>query len=385
MKAETTLSSYAPALLPAIESEEQSAGLLAQEYAAWKNLFQAQPAMVQRYLLGQGLALAEMLLQNRRTVRFALPERVLIDGLAGEALVPLNLRDQYVGQIINRLKCDGIFRAVCSRLDQLQAAGNPAVAVAAGLLRYITAVTLVRDMLPGGRMVRYQYIEGDDIPTLPVVDEQTMAPAVVSATDAIAESRANHVDVERELLTVPYVAAARRFFLPQWVALDDDDQLLVGSIAEAEGHLASMRQYVNVLNIAIHLAPYLAADEQYQQKRYGMLGQLTNQGRALARYEMREMIDIIRRRVAEDNLNRGLRLSLPYFDDRELVIKSYELNVIPSGKVLFIPAFVVLAARMGRETVEKDPRLNRSTRKHLQAELQMLETAFHIKTNKASF
>ncbi len=386
MKAETILSSYAPPFPALVRDGEQPVSLLSQEYTSWANLFQTQPAMVQRYLLGQGLALAEILLQNRKTVRFALPERVLIDGLTGEALVPPGVRDQNVGQIINRLRRDGIYQAVRARLDELQTVGTPAVFVAAGLLRYITAVTLVHDLLPAGRMVRYQYGEGDDIPTLPVEDERadsTAAPAVVSVTDAIAEDRSSHVDVEREQLTVPYVAAARRFFLPQWVALDDDDQLLTGSIAEAEAHLASMRQYMNVLNIAINLAPYLAADEQYQQKRYGMLGQLTNQGRALARYETREIIEIIRQRAVANSLNRGLRLSLPYFDDRDLMTRSFELDVIPAGKVLFVPAFVVLAARRGRETVEKDARLNRSTRKHLQAQLQMIEAAFRIKTDKA--
>lgn len=378
MKAETTLTSYATPLSPVIGIEEQPTGLLAQEYASWQNLFQAQAAMVQHYLLGQGLALAEMLLQNRNTVRFALPERVLIGGAGKETPVPPGLRDQIVRQTIFRIKRENIYWAVCLRLDELEAAANPAAATAAGLLRYITAVTMVHDLLPAGRKVRYQYGPGDDVPTLPVNDGHQTAPAVVSDRDAIVGDRSGHADMEREQLTVPYVAAARHFYLPQWVALGADDQLLVSSIAEAEAQVASMQGYVNVLDIAIHLAPYLAADEQYQQKRYGILGQLTNQGRALARCETREMIEIIRQRAAANSLNRGLRLSLPYFDDQAMKMMSLDFTVIPFGRVMFVPAFVVLAVRKERAKVDQDRRLNRSTRNHLLDELNMLEKAFKL-------
>ena len=51
-----------------------------------------------------------------------------------------------------------------------------------------------------------------------------------------------------------------------------------------------MQRFLCVLHAAVSLAPYIVADEEYQRKRYGMLGQLVNQGRALARYETREII-----------------------------------------------------------------------------------------------
>ncbi len=56
-------------------------------------------------------------------------------------------------------------------------------------------------------------------------------------------------------------------------------------------------------------------------------------------------------------------------------MKSHDFDVIPAGRVMFVPGFVVLAARRNR------PRWNRipawpSTRKHLLAELHMLATAF---------
>ena len=97
---------------------------------------------------------------------------------------------------------------------------------------------------------------------------------------------------------MPYVEAARRFYLPQWVAFDDEGHLLVGSVNEAEADIASMQRYLSVLHAAVGLAPYMVADEEYQRKRYGILGQLVNQGRALARYEVEEIIQTIQRRAS---------------------------------------------------------------------------------------
>jgi hypothetical protein len=43
---------------------------------------------------------------------------------------------------------------------------------------------------------------------------------------------------------------------------------------------------------------------------------------------------------------------------------------------MFVPAFVVRAARMEQAKVVQDTRLNYSTRQHLLAELRVLEGAF---------
>jgi hypothetical protein len=219
-------------------------------------------------------------------------------------------------------------------------------------------------------------VEGEEIPTLPVEENVETASALTASTDAIAEEATESQEAERGELLVPYVPAARRFFLPQWVAFDQQDQLLVGSANEAETYIFSMQRYLKILHAAVSLAPYMVADEAYQRKRYGMLGQLINQGRALARYETREIIATIRRRKAANDLNRGLSLSLPFFDDQDLEVKSHDMDVIPAGRVMFVPGFVVLAARREQAKVDQDTRLSRSTRKHLLNELQMLASAF---------
>jgi hypothetical protein len=124
------------------------------------------------------------------------------------------------------------------------------------------------------------------------------------------------------------------------------------------------------------LSPYMVADEEYQQKRYGMLGQLVNQGRALAVFETNEIIRTIKRRATAHDLNRGLSLSLPYVDDQELLMRTHDFEIIPSGRIMFVPAFVVRAAREEQAKVAQDTRLSPSTRKHLLGELHTLEQAF---------
>jgi hypothetical protein len=133
---------------------------------------------------------------------------------------------------------------------------------------------------------------------------------------------------------------------------------------------------MEVLFLAVALAPYVSADAEYASKRYGMLGQLVNQGRAQAIFQVKEMICRIKERAEAGSLNRGLRLSLPYFDDQELKIKSSEFEVIPSGRIMFVPAFVVRAVRQEEVKVSQDTRYNPSTRKHLLYLLDLLEKAF---------
>jgi hypothetical protein len=107
-----------------------------------------------------------------------------------------------------------------------------------------------------------------------------------------------------------------------------------------------------------------------------MLGQLINQGRAFARYQVHQTISTIQRRALAQELNRGLSLSLPYFDDQALKLKTYPFVVIPAGRIMFVPAFVVRAAREEAVKVAQDTRLSPSTRKHLLSELAMLEENF---------
>ena len=67
---------------------------------------------------------------------------------------------------------------------------------------------------------------------------------------------------------------------------------------------------------------------------------------------------------------------MPYFDDQALKLKVYPFVVIPAGRIMFVPAFVVRAVRDEAVKVAQDTRLSPSTRKHLLAELTLLEENF---------
>jgi hypothetical protein len=342
---------------------------LQQEYENQKTLFGSQPAIVQRFLEGQAQFIAQALITKTAQVRFSLPNRIVIQvGQVEEVLIPETERQIRVGSFLqNHLR-----EALMHRLNELEKSNDQAIAVSVGLLRYAAAMHMIHDLLPAGRRVMYRPCDDEQIPTIPV-DDHTPESAITQASDAIVEegSRDNRGDVQ-----TPFVPAARKFFLPQWVAFDDQGKLLVGSVKEAEAHIQSMQRYVMILHRALSLAPYISTNEEYQRKRYGILGQLINQGRALANFKTNEIISEIKGRVEKQSLNRGLSITLPYFDDQTLEMQTSNLEIIPAGRIMFLPVFVVRASRGEQVKAAQDTRLNVSTRKHLLTQLKNLETAF---------
>lgn len=345
-------------------------------YQENRTLFEAQPAIVQRFLEAQAASLAQAFVDRAKQVHFTLPDRVLCEagGGATPQPIPEAIRSQRLGSLKDRLFGRDVRTALKEHLLELENAGDQAVAVGARLLRFATAQYMVYRMLPSGRNVTYLAAEDDEIPSIPQKRADEVESAIMAATDAVTVEEAE--EVGRGSLQIPYVPAARRFYLPQWVAFDEDGKLLVGSPAEAEAHIASMQRFLEVLFAARSLAPYIVVDEEFKKKHYGMLGQLVNQGRALARYKVEMVIETIRRRAAAHTLDRGLTLNLPYFDDQDLELKSYRFIVIPAGRIMFAPAFVVRAAREEQVKVAQDTRFNTSTRRHLLESLKTLEEAF---------
>lgn len=314
---------------------------LQQEYEHQKQLFESQPVIVQRFLEGQAQFIADALITKKPHVQFSLPDRVTVKlsqvNQVGMITIPEAQRQIKVGSFVHRDVRDILIQ----RLNELEKSVDQAICTSAGLLRYATAVHMVHNMLPAGRNVIYRVDGDEEIPAIPV-DDNAPESAITQESDAIAEE--SEADGRGEVQT-PFVPAARRFFLPQWMAFDLEGRLLAGSVKEAEAHVQSMQRYITILHRALSLAPYISANEEYQQKRYGILGQLINQGRALANFKTNEIVSEIKRRAEKQTLNRGLSVTLPYFDDQMLENKTSNLEVIPAGRIMFIPAFVVRAAR----------------------------------------
>lgn len=352
---------------------------LAEEYERQQALFLAQPAIIQRFLEAQGKQIAEAIVEGALQVRFSLPDKVTFPLEKGErpaqVTIPQNQRAYTSGSLFSRLRKVELYKAVRHSLNELEQSPDRAVSVAAGLLRHATVMHMVYNMLPAGRSVFYKPADEDEtIPSIP--EEEGLEPesAITAPSDAIVEEE--KAEEGRGELLVPFVPYARKFYLPQWVAFDEKGELIVKSVEEAESHIKSMQRFMEVLFLAVALAPYISADEEYAKKRYGMLGQLVNQGRALAVFQTKEIIARLKERAATDSLNRGLSLSLPYFDDQELSIDFSNVEVIPAGRIMFVPAFVVRAVHQEEVKVSQDTRYNPSTRKHLLDLLDLLEKAF---------
>jgi hypothetical protein len=92
--------------------------------------------------------------------------------------------------------------------------------------------------------------------------------------------------------------------------------------------------------------------------------------------ELQGVVRKIWRRARSRSLDRGLSLSLPYFDDTAMEVRSWEMEVIPRGRIPFVAAFVVLAARREKARVGVAPGLSESTRRHLVGLLDVLEREF---------
>ena len=104
-------------------------------------------------------------------------------------------------------------------------------------------------------------------------------------------------------------------------------------------------------------------------------------GRELARLQVLEMIRKIQHRAQLQRMNRGLTVSLPYFDDASQELRWRKLVVIPRGRIPFVPAFVVLAARREIGCVCNEGHLSETTRTHLVDQLETLAEAFEARTS----
>jgi hypothetical protein len=98
--------------------------------------------------------------------------------------------------------------------------------------------------------------------------------------------------------------------------------------------------------------------------------------RGQARREVELIARKIWRRARSRSLDRGLSLSLPYFDDGVMEMRQLELEVIPKGRIPFVPAFVVLAARREKERLAAQDGMSEGTKQHLTELLESLEGEF---------
>ncbi len=166
-----------------------------------------------------------------------------------------------------------------------------------------------------------------------------------------------------------------QFYKPAWIFIQQG-KLLAPSIDEGRKILHKMEKYLHALRQACAIDRCIQADPAFQERFYGMGEQLTHQGRELANVMVIDLIKEIRARSNRNELNRGFTLSVPFFDDLELALRMHDFEVIPRGRIVFEPAFVVEAARKQQAVIAQDQDLSPNTQKYLLDNLRMIEKSF---------
>ena len=351
----------------------------AKEYKHQQEMFSAQPPNIQHYLEVQGRLIAEAIVEGRSQVSFSLPDQIvcIYESMDRPALVSVPQQDRAYSSpnFMNRVRKVDLLKQLRQSLSGLEHSPDCVVSIAANLLRHAAVMHMVYKMLPAGRTMACSFTRTGETEQI-APDDNRVEPESRIAVNIGANTVGLKTREKHTQPLVPYVSYAERFYLPQWMAFDENGDLLVNSVEEAVTHIKSMQKFMEVVFLAAALAPYIPADEEYSQKRFGILDQLVNQGQALALFHTKEIIAFIKQRAASDNMNRGLSLSLPYFNDQNLRLDVLKIEIIPAGKVLFVPAFVVLAIRREEMKVSQDTRLNSSTRLHLLNLLERFRQAF---------
>jgi hypothetical protein len=302
--------------------------------------FQCQSADTQRFLEEEAVRIAAALMEAKGEICFRLPEAVLwLEERKPEPAaveIPMEFQEQSVSGFMNRLPLKDNRSAFRRRLSQLENSGYSAVRLAAGLLRYAVVRHIVHDLAP----------DWNDR------GEAVRAPEAAPFPEAVQKEHPAGSDTRAE------------------------DAKESEFIRSAEGTIGRFRRGLTTLHQAVSLAPYMYADDEYQSKRNALLSRLVSQGHTLANLQGRRVVRKIWRRALAGGLDRGLSLSLPYFDDQSLDMKLYGFEVIPPGRTMFVPAFVALAAAREQEKIVQQNLFHPSTRVRLLAELKSLEQAF---------
>jgi len=351
----------------------------AQELDAWQKLFYLQSAATQDFLEKQAGWLAWAMMNDLPQVRFGLPERVACEvdrsGRVRYEMIPENHRLHKVINRWRRLTNTALRTAVQQRFAELDECPGSAVVIGAGLLRFACSMYMVR------RMIHSWWSEA----CLPDSERSLSAFALeekefstfsrkTAAHFFSADAHLGGASVGQEMK--PVAGSYQLSSSQEKSVVEVCQSVLAEAVNEAERLMAVMQQYLAILDMAVALAPYVVADADFKHKRMRIVGQLIQQGRALAQFQVREIIQSIQLRAASDLLNRGLCLGLPYFDDHALEMRNWNFQVIPAGRTLFSPAFVVRAVWLEQEKLTRDTRLSSSTREHLLGELNELERAF---------
>ncbi|MFZ5808213.1 MAG: hypothetical protein ACOY16_02925 [Chloroflexota bacterium] len=277
-----------------------------------------QTPAVRQHFVEQGQIICQAILQGSSKVQFRFPERIRLLGddlqTWREENIARRYRQQWAGNRLLRGRSGELVKSFIQRMSELQSSADEAIATCAEIIRYQTALALFSSL------------------PRKVVEETS------SGVDALAAS----------------------------------------TLEEAECQVHELEGYVHVLTMAFAVEPAIGEEEAYSNMTSRMIQRLIEAGLSYCQRSTLQIISTIRQRVAQNSLNRGLSVSIPYFDDEVLQLRRFDLEVIPPSRILFEPIFVVNAVQEAKKMVSDDPNLSPGTRQHLFEQLEVLEKSFEF-------
>lgn len=304
-----------------------------QKWMLWRN----QTKDIQQHFVDQAERILRAIQENVSSFEFLLPEKVvLVDPFTHtyrEETIPTRYRRQIIGRRLLR-RSSSTLSNVLQRLSDLQSSSRLSLSLSANILRYWIA-----------RLWLNQIPEGKPLP-----------------------------GSEGELSSHSEVKIQHCF--PQWQLINSKGEPLFSAREEAEHRIQAIEATLQSLLSAMALDPDIVEEEAFRSRYTALLAQWVEQGRAYSEYLTKVIVSTIRQRENQHTLNRGLTISLPYFDDQRLEIRYLDLEIVPAGRIAFEEVFLLQAVQKAKQFVFNDSKLSPTTRQHILAELAFLENSF---------
>ena len=181
-------------------------------------------------------------------------------------------------------------------------------------------------------------------------------------------------------------------FLPQpddlraakCAAFDKLGQLIAPDEPSADALVRRLSDGLQWLGTVERLFPGWITHDRYNEELEALSSCLIEQGRALAMHYTRQIVSEVQHSWWSGKLTRGLTLYIPYLDENRFRMRQYDVVVIPTGRILFRPEFVVGACRVSQHKVRKDAALSQATRWQLLSQLELIIQAFEAETHAAT-
>jgi hypothetical protein len=167
----------------------------------------------------------------------------------------------------------------------------------------------------------------------------------------------------------------------RYTGFDGQGILLADGMNTAAAIVEKLSRFVHSLNLIEALYPAWRTDDSFSEKHALLMTHLIRQGRALANCHTQKLIREILTAWKAGELTRGLTIFLPFLDERQCRMDEYRIVVIPAGRILFRPEFVVGACRVAERKVRVDSDLSQATRWQLLSQLDAILQAFEDETH----